>query len=49
MCILSQEHAPDHSPGEQAVQCVMGTSAFAYSLQISTPFENTWEEALGGR
>lgn len=39
MRLLSQEHAPDHSPDEQAVQCVTDTSAFTYSLQISTPFE----------
>lgn len=39
MCILSQEPAPEYSPGEQAVQCVMDTSAFAYSLRFSIRFE----------
>lgn len=39
MCILSQEHEPDYSPGEQAIQCGTDTSAFAYSLRFSIPFE----------
>lgn len=48
MCILAQKHTPDNSPGEQAVQCVMDTSAFTYSLRFFIPFEFAKEEASGG-